>query len=550
MPGAAYLRCGLGSAHAVTVFRQGATPILFAGALLLTLLTQWQLGAARGGFANDPAAHYVTALLIHDWLTTWPLQSPVPFLVKFHAHYPLVTIGGWPPAFHVLYGAAMTVLPSGYSGTLLFSALVTAALATVTGLAVRRFGWAWAVAAAMCIVLSPVVRAETSQLMADVFTAILCFAACLAFARFLRTGAWTDSAWFGLLAVVALYAKGNAGALALLPLLALVLARQVNWLQRGAFWVAAPLVVLLVGPWYYFTAWRAQEGARFTAGLDYTATATPFYAGAMLDLAGPLVLAVAAAALVRALFRGATPLVAACGALAMAAFLFHILMPIALQERYVLMALPALVVLAAVLLRDILPGLAGPVVLVASVAAWTVFAGPPPVAPSGTATAARAAIAAMRPENPVVLIVADAQTEPTLVANLASLDTRRPHVWALRGSRLLGGGGYNNHEYVPRFANLADAAAEIERYGIPLVLLRHTGAASEWAHVGQVAPLATRADKPWRELARVPDGAADIVLYEVPGQAARMADVARLLDLAAPRALRAASSVQGAPRTP
>lgn len=506
---------------------------------MLALATQWRLGASRGVFVSDAAAHYVTALMIHDWLATWPLQSPVKFLIEFHAHYPLVSIGGWPPAFHGLYALAMGLLPAGHAGALVFSALVTAALATLTGLAVWRFGWMWSVAAAVCIVLSPVVQAETSQLMVDVLTAVFSFAAALAFSRFLRTGRWEDSAWFGLLAVAALYTKGNAGALVLVPALALVAGRQLNWLLRGGFWVAVPVVLLLAGPWYFFTAGRTQEGARFAAGLDYAAVASPFYAAAMLDLAGPVVLALALAAMVRAV-RGATPLVAACSALAVAAYLFHIVVPIALQERYVVMALPAMVVLAASFLRDVLPGAAGPVALSASMAAWSVIASPPPMPQSGIEALARQAVAMVRPENPVVLVATDAQTEPSVVAALASADARRPYVWALRGSRLLGGGGYNNHNYVPRFSDAASAMEEIERYGIPFVLLRQTDAASEWAHVGQVASLASQPGRTWREVGRAPHPGGDLVLLEVPGHEGRAADTAKLLDLAAPRALRPA----------
>lgn len=45
-------------------------------------------------------------------------------------------------------------------------------------------------------------------------------------------------------------------------------------------------------------------------------------------------------------------------------------------------------------------------------------------------------------------------------------DRSGPSLFAVRGSRLLGGGGYNNRDYLPRFATPAEVALEIDRYAI------------------------------------------------------------------------------------
>ena len=67
--------------------------------------------------------------------------------------------------------------------------------------------------------------------------------------------------------------------------------------------------------------------------------------------------------------------------------------------------------------------------------------------------AAQAALEALPPSNPVVLLVADGTTEPALIAAIAMAEPQRPMAWVIRGSRLFGAGGYNNADYQPRFTD-------------------------------------------------------------------------------------------------
>ena len=88
--------------------------------------------------------------------------------------------------------------------------------------------------------------------------------------------------------------------------------------------------------------------------------------------------------------------------------------------------------------------------------------------------------------NPSVLIATDPPGEAEAIAEIAMDDPHRPSLFAVRGSRLLGGGGYNNGDYQPRFADPARVMQAIDQYAIPFVLFRSTGAPGEWAHLEQL----------------------------------------------------------------
>ena len=94
--------------------------------------------------------------------------------------------------------------------------------------------------------------------------------------------------------------------------------------------------------------------------------------------------------------------------------------------------------------------------------------------------------------NPVVLLAVPADREGSAVAELALHDPNRPSMFAIRGSRLLGGGGYNNQDYLPLYDNEAEVSKAIDRYAIPFVLLSTRHSPGEWKHVRQVQALAAR----------------------------------------------------------
>ena len=50
----------------------------------------------------DEAAHFVTGLMVHDFIAGMDWSSPVEYAENYYLHYPKVALGHWPPAFYLL----------------------------------------------------------------------------------------------------------------------------------------------------------------------------------------------------------------------------------------------------------------------------------------------------------------------------------------------------------------------------------------------------------------------------------------------------------------
>jgi hypothetical protein len=443
---------------------------------------------------------------------------------------------------------------------LLLSAVVTAAIASLSyGMARPRFGRPIAAFAAAAFILCPITQDGSAEVMLDAPITLLCLLSTAAYARWLDRRDIVHAVLFGLLASAGMLIKGNAACLALLPVLVVLIGRRFDLLRDPRFWLPLPIVAVLTGPWYMFTYRLVANGFRYEWGLNYTAVAVASNAALLLEALGPVLLVIAVAGWLSLVCdwprRYRADAVLLClGALAAAVLVFQCTVPAAIQDRYLQPALPPLLILTGTTLR---PGydrlaarwLARPggragmaPALLAVVLAVIVLTGPitgERKAELGFVPAARAAWAATSGRNPVVLVIAGTGYESAAVAELAQDDPHRPSLFALRGSRLLGGGGYNSSEYVPRFQTAAEVMAAIDDYHIPLVLFRADGNPREWAHVAQVAAAMKQYADRWEVLDRFAGDGAEVLLLRVNGNLEKGSDDRRLTELAAPRSLTA-----------
>lgn len=525
------------------------------GALaLLTVALQLRLHSYAADFGDDEASHYISGLMIHDYLRSGFGGSPIAFVKMFHSHYPLVGIGHWGPLFYVAEAIWMLAFSPSLVSVLALSASVSVALAlgiyVVASRLCGRLGGAFAAAA---FVLSPVIQGSTSELMLDLPIALLCFAAMGAYRRYLDSADSRCSVAFGLCAAAAMLIKGNGACLAFLPPLALFFSRRFDLLRRGSFWLPVPIVAVLVGPWYLVTYRLVAAGFRYQWGWDYVVDATVENGAILLQSVGwPILLATLvglAAAIGRAAGGGAGSTRSAAAALLLAVWLFQSVVPAAIQARYLAPLLPPLLVLAA-------DGIGVASAWVQRRVRWTarpieavlavlLIAALVPASVSvaeksrlGFMAAAPEVWRALPPGNPSVLIAADGQGEAAAIAALAMLDPARPSLFAVRGSRLLGAGGYNNQDYQPRYQTPQDVAAAIDDYAIPLVLYRANAATNaDWQHLQQIAEARRLDPARWDEIYADMSVRPKISLYRLEGNDAKRADAKRLTDLSAPSSL-------------
>jgi hypothetical protein len=531
-----------------------AMPVLvLVGYWCLGAWLQYRAGAYVSEFGYDESSHYVTGLLVRDWLLSLQLTEPLAFLERFHSSYPLVGIGHWGPFFYGIGGVWFILFGSERIAVVLLPLLINTSTAwLISRIALPHVGWPLAVAAGALFLLSPVVQLDTASLMLDGIVGLLCLIAALAWARFMSNARAGPALGFGLVASAALLVKGNAGCLALLPGLAVLIGRRWSLLRRWTFWLPVPVVAVLAGPWTALTYGDVAAGFRYAWGWDYTSVAVPAYLRILVDALGPAVLLLGVVGLVLACIRsGRSPhdaVPSSLAALCLSVLIFQVVAPAAIQDRYLIPAFPPLIFFAALTLRAAADRLAGSARrLDGAVTALLILLVLPAAfdAPQKrryhVVTAAAQVWAHRLPDNPAVLIAAHDGAEEAVVAELAMNDPARPSLFAVRGTRLLGGGGYNTHDYLPRFETAAEVQAAIDDYSIPLVLLHRSAAPSPWRHVNLVEEARALAPERWIRLHAEDRDGERVELYQIRGNDAAKADVERLIALSAPRRLRPAA---------
>jgi hypothetical protein len=527
-----------------------AEPVLIAVlCLALAVVIQWHLGAFQAEFGWDESSHYVSGLLVHDFLLRGDWTHPVAYLRRYYASYPLVGIGHWGPLFYAVEAVWMLLFGVSRAAMLLLPAVIMAGVATVLYVsAAPRFGRALAAFAAFGLLAGPIAQNVTSSLLIDGWITLICLTASLVYVRYLRTRRPVFSLCFGLLAAAGLLTKGNAACLALLPPVVMLIGRDWRIMRSWSFWLPVPIVAGLAGPWYLVSYSHISPGFRYAWGWDYTSVAAPANAAMLAGACGPLVFVMACIGFVMTCriprAGSADPFMVTAAALAASVMVFQSVAPADIQDRYLLPAIPPMLLLAAFAIDRAASWLRGRRDLAIGAAAIVLFLSILPAARDlprkyqfGLDEAARQVWHDRLPDNPSVLVVADGGAEDAAVAELAMYDPDRPSLFAIRGTRLLGGGGYNASQYLPRYDTPAAVMAAIDAYAIPLVLVRTQAAGNKYTHIDQVMAASRQWPERWSRLYRSDSNGVVVEVFQIGGNDTKQDDPAKLEALAAPRGL-------------
>ncbi|MBX9603086.1 MAG: glycosyltransferase family 39 protein [Bryobacteraceae bacterium] len=455
------MRAAIRSAWAKIVLKRYVLTLLVL--LLAVAGLQVSSAAYRGGFGSQPdeAAHYVTALMVRDYLADGFPQDPLSFAKQYYLHYPRVAFGLWPPLFHLLSGLWMLVFGVDRTTVLMLQAAITALWGMLFFyFAHRNIGFRQAAVSAVILVTLPASQRSTMSVMLDVPLAVLMLLAMMCYARYLQSEAMKDAVRFGLLASAAILMKYNGLALALLPLFGVLLLRRFHLVKTRAFWAPAVLVLAIAGPWYFavrrFVAYAAEPGEPFRRFLSGIANVSE-----IIGLAGPIVFVLAVAGAVWLLLRQDTEVAPEAEdpgvhrvslAMALAVWSFHSLIYPIVEDRYLLPLAPCLILLAWIPLRvgafyllnmewrmlhRRVPALRifAVVALISPYAAFTFRV--PRKQTSSYVEVARVIAAQNLPRGSAILVSSDAGAEGMLVAEMAMQEIRRPGHMVLRASKML-----------------------------------------------------------------------------------------------------------------
>jgi hypothetical protein len=237
--------------------------VLFLGVVLL----QWRGNAFQselGAHADEPA-HYITGLMVRDYVAAGFPGPPLTYARNYYLHYPKVALGHWPPFFYLLQAAwTLVFTPSRTSVMLLMTAIAALLSAVLCETLQKEFSLAVGAGAAALFISLPAIEEFSRVLMAEMLVALLVTLAVLAYGRYLDTERWQPAAWFGAWVILAMLTKGSAIQLALVPPFAVLLSGRWYLLRRFSFWLPAILVCAVAGPWYAWIPGAQHESvARF-----------------------------------------------------------------------------------------------------------------------------------------------------------------------------------------------------------------------------------------------------------------------------------------------
>lgn len=531
-----------------------------ASLLTLTILLQHLAGAYQAEFDNDNASHYISGLMIHDYFFMNSAHlSAIEFLKYFYVHYPLVGIGHWPPGYYIVEATWFYLFSTGRTAVLTLSAFITAATATVfysfMTFRVRRLT---AFLMASALVVSPIFQEGSDALMLDIPVALLCLLGLIVYKRYLDGRSAWYSVVFGAVAAAALMVKGNAGCLALVPPIALLIAGRFDFVRRPSFWLPVPIVMAIAGPWYIFTYGRVAAGFDYQWGLNFTEMALRGNFEAF-DLAfGPLISSLGLVGLIWSILKARKPrsdngaVVAA--SLLLAVIMFQSIVPAAILPRYMAPALPPLLILAARGGEIIWGSIAGYFsVRFSSVTAMTALKGGawllvaasfmPRVVEGdhkphyGIAEAARHIWSFRTASNPSVLVASDSLGEGASIVELAMSDPSRPSLYAIRAVRMLGKGNYAARDYSPKFSSASEVMAAIDHFGIPLVLIYERNGVGQWTHFYELQQARKLFPDRWQLLYRYETKLGRAFIYRITGNENSTVNPSKLLELQGPHVL-------------
>ncbi len=330
----------------------GFFAFLFVAVTLFLQHCTGGFAADRGNHA-DEAAHYVSSIALADYLASGLGSRPVAFFTDYYAHFPKVAIGHWPPFFEFLQALVIVLFGANAVTALGLQAAIAGATAAVTAAVTSRSCGAVAgLTAGSAVLLSPVFLAIPDEVMADTLGALTVAAATVCWSVFCKERSWRSCCLFALTATVAILTKGTGLGLAVMPWIEAALRRDAAFILHPKALVAAALVAMLTAPWYILTYQMAADGFVYAWGWYYTRLAVPFFLRGLIGAVGLPCLLLYGYGVAQCWVSAGKPIadmppvIVAFAASSVAMLLFVMLAPADLDVRYLIPALPGVVIVA------------------------------------------------------------------------------------------------------------------------------------------------------------------------------------------------------------
>ena len=463
--------------------------LLFVALFAFQIILTYQSGAFRSEFGGHPdeAGHYITGLMVRDYIAKGLPQHPITFAEEFYIHYPKVALGHWPPFFYIVQAAWTLVFSEGRVSMMLLMSVLSALLAALVFLSVEKdFGTIMGGILGLLTLSLPIIQKHTGMVMAEIPISLLSFCAILFLIMFFETSKTRYVIAFSSFASLAILTKGNGLSLALVPPIYVLLSRDFRVIRRAGFWVMPLIVAVLCVPFYVSTIDMVINGWAYrTPGMKFTANAFPFYINATVNILGIGLCVFFCIGffdkIIRPFFSGHMEKGwAVYAAFILSVFIFQIIIPAGFEARHLIPAIPPTILFIAagivfvsrklplasvtVTNRNIMVALFVGMFFI--VETFTV----PLKVWGGFANVTGQILSRRSFDGAVILASSDSVGEGMLISEVAMCESR-PNRVVLRASKVLSQSRWDGGNYTMLFDSAKDIIQYIEDVPIRLVIL-------------------------------------------------------------------------------
>jgi len=496
---------------------------IFAGLWCVITFMQWCSGAFEGAFAAeaDEPSHYVTGLMIRDYIAAGFPANPIAFAETFYLHYPRVAFGLWPPLFHIVYGCWMFLFGEHRSAVLALLAAITASWSFLFFHILQpKFGLGLSLLATVLLLSLPPIQSASATVMLDTAVVLPLLAAVIFYARFLEQESIRYAALFGVCAGIAAMVKYNGLMLALLPPVAVLLTGRYNLLTKPSFWLPAPIVAAIAGPWYFAMRRWVFYAAEYGDGEISVVSVAGTNLRELVFVGGPLLFALAILGTGIAVFYARRRRDAVHGegwdrhapicalAILVSCWIFHSFLYPIQGLRYHLISVAAILLLNLLeldsvmrVLNKIFPHsvrgiqIAAIAILVAPYALVSFYV--PMKRTRDFVSVTDRILAEPLRENSVVLVASDAMGEGALISEMAMRGPRAHH-FVLRSSKFVVRQKLMGQESVRLFETAKDLMSALDSIPVSLVVLDDSRLDGAGQRSEQLADLAHEYPDRWQ----------------------------------------------------
>lgn len=300
------------------------------------------------GAYGDESLHYVTGLMMRDFIVSGQWLHPMPFAIDYYLHFPKIGLGNWPPLFPFLEGIWMLIAGHSRVSLLIFLALLAALLAMLVYRSLPGSRWLRGLAC-LIVIFSRATQFQTSTVMAELALVLFGWLALMEFLRLLEDPTPRRALVWAFWTLAAIFTKGNAWILA--PVCGLTLLGTGRWrlLMNRNLWLGVGSIALFSVPYTLWTMRVVTQGwdTRSFPGIGYYALSLYKHVLMGVNILGwPLsAIAVVGFGVVCAgpwlRRQQATPYWTALAIYAAVVIGFHTLVPTSIEQRKVFQLFPA-----------------------------------------------------------------------------------------------------------------------------------------------------------------------------------------------------------------